>query len=190
MNNIKFEKSKILILVAMIGISITACSTNKAEVNNEQSVKFSAPSTCEQSKVVTSFDAQVKGSKYVPTDWQPSEGTDLFDAINNGGIACSYGIQVAEVGGTILWANNSNGLWGKKEKQWLADGQQLVDLPGLDEDKALMLKEGSTAADEMHVWGVNVLYKGVWIQLNASFLQNIDEAMPIIKSAIDSLVTS
>ena len=190
MNNIKFEKSKILILVAMIGISITACSTNKAEVNNEQSVKFSAPSTCEQSKVVAAFDAQVKGSKYVPTDWQPSEGTDLFDAINNGGIACSYGIQVAEVGGTILWANNSNGLWDKKEKQWLADGQQLVDLPGLDEDKALMLKEGSIAADEMHVWGVNVLYKGVWIQLNASFLQNIDEAMPIIKSAIDSLVTS
>ena len=62
-----------------------------------------------------------------------------------------------------------------------------VEFAGIDEADATILKEGATGADEMHVWGVNLLYKGVWIQVNASFLQNLEEALPIIQSAIDSL---
>ena len=150
-------------------------------------VKYTAPTSCDQPAVIAAFNAQVKGAKYVPTDWQPSAGTDLYDAINVGGIACTYGIQTAEIGGTIMWANDSNGLWESKKTQWLKDGQVQIDLPGIDETDATILKEGATGADEMHVWGVNFLYKGVWIQVNASFLQNIDEALPIIQSAIDSL---
>jgi hypothetical protein len=36
----------------------------------------------------------------------------------------------------------------------------------------------------MHVWRVNLLINEVWIQVGASFLQNLDEAIPIIKAAI------
>jgi hypothetical protein len=40
----------------------------------------------------------------------------------------------------------------------------------------------------MHVWAINLLINDVWIQVGASFLQTVDEALPIIQAAIDSLV--
>lgn len=166
---------------------LTGCAHPIQETAPIAAVKYSAPTSCDQPIVIAAFDAQVVGAKYVPTDWQPSIGTDLYDVINAGGIACTYGIQTAEIGGTVMWANDSNGLWESKKTQWLKDGQKQIDLPGIDETDATILKEGATSADEMHVWGVNLLYKGVWIQVNASFLQNLDEALPIIQSAIDSL---
>jgi hypothetical protein len=152
-----------------------------------QESNYLAPTTCELPGVVKSFDDQVQGSVYVPTQWQPSPGTDLYDAINNNGIACTYGIQVAEVGGTLLFANLTQDQWDTKKAAWLTSGQVQIDLPNLDEKDAVILKEGSTGADEMHVWGVNLYIHGVWIALNASFLQNIDEAMPIINAAVASL---
>jgi hypothetical protein len=39
----------------------------------------------------------------------------------------------------------------------------------------------------MHVWAINLLINDVWIQVGASFLQNVDEALPIVQAAIDSL---
>jgi len=49
------------------------------------------------------------------------------------------------------------------------------------------LQDG-TAADEMHVWRINLLIHGVWIQVGASFLQTLDEALPIIKASIAAVV--
>ncbi|MEN9325338.1 MAG: hypothetical protein RL414_1092, partial [Actinomycetota bacterium] len=144
------------------------------------------PQNCELPGVIAAFDAQVAGSKYVPTQWQPSPGTDLYDAIHSSGIACTYGIQTAEIGGTVLWGKADSAMWEKKKAQWLKAGQLEIDLPGVDESSATILKEGSTGADEMHIWGVNLLVHGVWIQVNASFLQNVDEALPIIKAAIEA----
>jgi hypothetical protein len=48
------------------------------------------------------------------------------------------------------------------------------------------LQDG-TSADEMHVWRINVLIRGVCIQVGASFLQNLDEALPIIKASIAAI---
>ncbi|MEI7540434.1 MAG: hypothetical protein WCJ89_03025 [Actinomycetes bacterium] len=166
---------------------LAGCAHPSQDVAPITAIKYAVPSSCNQPKVIAAFDAQVAGSKYVPTDWQPSIGTDLYDVINAKGIACTYGIQTAEIGGTVMWANDLNGLWESKKTQWLKDGQVQIDLAGIDETDATILKEGATGADEMHVWGVNLLYKGVWIQVNASFLQNVEEALPIIQSTIDSL---
>ena len=177
---------KIVLLLISLSL-ITACSTATSNETSGKQAQLKAPSTCEQPEVIKAFNDQVEGSIYVPTDWQPSEGTDLYDVYQVGGIACTYGIQVAEVGGTVMWASNTDNLWDRKKTQWLADGQVEIDLPGLDEEDAVILKEGSTGADEMHIWGVNLLINNVWIQVNASFLQNIDEAMPIIKATIKSL---
>ena len=176
------------ILPVLLSLSLlTACASTTPNETAGKQAQLKAPSTCEQPAVIEAFNDQVEGSIYVPTDWQPSEGTDLYDVYQAGGIACTYGIQVAEVGGTVMWASNTDNLWDRKKTQWLADGQVEIDLPGIDELDAVMLEEGSTGADEMHIWGVNLLINDVWIQVNASFLQNIDEAMPIIKAAISSL---
>lgn len=152
------------------------------------SVVRSVPGDCEIESVIAAFDEQVAGSDYVPTDWQPSEGTDLKAAIDAGGIACSYGIQVAEVGGTILWAPASDELWESRSDQWKEYGQTPIDLEGFDEDAAFILQDG-TSADEMHVWTINLLVDGIWIQVGATFLQTVEEASGIIEAAIEATRT-
>jgi hypothetical protein len=175
------------LVVAVSLILLTGCASSTPEASDGKMAQLTPPASCEQELVVQAFADQVEGSRHVPTDWQPSPGTDLFDVYEAGGIACTYGIQVAEVGGTVMWASNIDNLWDRKKTQWLEQGQVQIDLPGINETDAVILKEGSTAADEMHVWAINLLINDVWIQVGATFLQNVDEALPIIQSAIDSL---
>jgi hypothetical protein len=179
-------KLRAVLVISLLLLS--GCSSESTQVNQD-AVKLAAgkvPASCEIAAVIGEFDAQVPGSKYVPTDWQPSPDTDLEAALNNQGIACTYGIQVAEVGGTILWASNSNNVWELRKQSWIDAGETLIDLPDLDETEAYILQEG-TSADEMHVWRINILIRGVWIQIGASFLQNLDEALPIIKATITAI---
>jgi len=181
-------KLRVISSLFVLTLILSGCSsTQSGSTENSSSAKYLAPTTCELPEIVQAFDDQVKGSLYVPTQWEPSEGTDLYDAINNGGIACSYGIQVAEVGGTVLFAALTQEQWDKKKSTWTGFGQTPIDLPALDEADALILKEGTEADVEMHVWAINLYINGVWISVNASFLQNVDEAMPIIKAAVNSL---
>jgi hypothetical protein len=168
---------------------ITGCSADDNIVSTDSVETFTGkvPESCDIAEVISEFDAQVPGSKFVPTDWQPFPGTDLDAALTNQGIACTYGIQVAEVGGTILWASNSSNAWEERKQSWIEAGDTPIDLPGIQESAAYILQDG-TSADEMHVWRVNLLINGVWIQVGASFLQNLDEALPIIKAAITATV--
>ena len=142
------------------------------------------PATCELAGVNASFAKIIPPSKYIPTEWTPAEGTDLYAVLNNGGIACTYGDQDAEVGGTVMWAPSS--LWPDREKVWKSEGMEWVDIPGIDESAAYKLPDGSTSADGMPAWRINLLINGVWIQLGAAFIQSFDEATPIIQAAIDA----
>jgi hypothetical protein len=176
---------KFLIALVISMLLLTSCSSNETVTESEgiESITGRVPANCEIPEVINEFDAHVPGSKFVPTDWQPFPGTDLDAALTNQGIACTYGIQVAEVGGTILWASNSNNVWQERKQSWIEAGETPIDLPGIQESAAYILQDG-TSADEMHVWRVNLLINEVWIQVGASFLQNLDEALPIIKAAI------
>ena len=179
---------KLRVLILLSALLLTSCSSETTSVDSgaEKVAAGKVPASCEIAEVINEFAAQVPGSKYVPTDWQPFPDTDLDAALNNQGIACTYGIQVAEVGGTILWASNSENVWEIRKQSWIDAGQTPIDLPGVDETEAYNLQEG-TAADEMHVWSINLLIRGVWIQVGASFLQNVDEALPIIKASVEAI---
>lgn len=184
-------KIRVISGLFVLTLFLSGCSsTQSASTENSPGANYVAPTTCELPAIVKAFDDQVEGSVYVPTQWEPSEGTDLYDAINNGGIACTYGIQVAEVGGTVLFAALTQDQWDNKKTVWKGFGQIPIDLPGLAESDALILKEGTEADAEMHVWAVNLYIQGVWISVNASFLQNIEEVMPIINAAVSSLKKS
>jgi hypothetical protein len=179
---------KLRVFVLLSALLLSGCSSSDTRVHSDgvETVAGKVPASCEIAGVISEFDAQVPGSKFVPTDWQPSPNTDLAAAIDNGGIACTYGIQVAEVGGTILWASNSENVWDERKQSWIAAGESPFDLPGIEETSAYILEDG-TSADEMHVWRINLLIRGVWIQVGASFLQNLDEALPIIKASIAAI---
>ena len=156
-------------------------SSNQSAASNTE---FKVPTTCQLPEVNAAFAKIIPPSKNIPTKWQPAPGTDLYAAINGGGIACSYGDQPAEVGGTILWALNKNGLWDSRVAQWQKDGMVSVDIPGIDETAAYKLPDGATSVDNLPAWRVNLLIGNLWIQLGAAFIQSWNEATPIIKAAI------
>ena len=172
-----------LSLIASL-LLLSACGST---VTDSQSEIFQAkvPASCEIPEVIAEFAAQVPGSKYVPTGWQAFPDTDLAAVLDNNGIACTYGIQVAEVGGTVLWTPDATNIWEQRKTSWIEFGETPIDLPGIDETSAYVLKEG-TESGEMHVWKINLLINDVWIQVGASFFQNVEESLPIIKAAINA----
>ena len=165
-----------------------AISTNSINGNQNgsqaENTIYKVPNSCKLADVNAAFAKIIPPSKYITTKWQPAPGTDLYAAINGGGIACSYGDQEAEVGGTILWALNKDGLWDSRVAQWQKDGMVAVDIPGVNETAAYKLPDGATSADNLPAWRVNLLIGDLWIQLGAAFIQSWDEATPIINAAI------
>ncbi|MBU3692671.1 MAG: hypothetical protein FGM47_04040 [Candidatus Nanopelagicaceae bacterium] len=177
---------KIAIILSAL-LFLTACG-NDPEVTTAPELP-SVPSDCNKTKILAAFPEKVQNPKFIDTQWEPAEGTDLYAAYNAGGIACSYGIQEAEIGATILWAPDNQILFNERSTQWIADGQKAVDLPDFDEEKAYVLTQGTEGQGEFMVWSINYLIDGVWIQLGATFLGSIEEAMPLVKAAADSLRT-
>ena len=137
------------------------------------------PSACPQGDFLAAVERYVPGSAFIDTPWEPAPDTDLRAALDAGGIACSYGIQEAEVGATILWTPSA-ATFESRRTVWQADGQERVDVPGADEAWALR----ESAGTEQHLWALNLLVDGAWIQVNATFLSDLDEAQPLVDAAI------
>lgn len=168
-------------------VLLSSCGNSGVKVSNDNSSSASVgkvPSSCELNEVNAAFAKIIPPSKYMPTMWTPAEGTDLAVALNSGGIACSYGDQDAEVGGTVLWAPAI--AWKDREAIWKSEGMEFIDIPNVDESSAYKLPDGATSADGMPAWKVNLLINGIWIQLGAAFIQSWNEATPIINAAIDA----
>lgn len=176
-------KKYLFILVS--ALVLTGCSNAE-----EAPETLSVPLNCADTKVLAAFPEKVPNPKYIKTDWEPAEGTDLYAAYNAGGIACSYGIQEAEIGATIIWAPDYEENFLGLEEDWKESGMKEVDLPNFEEDKALLLTEGVEGQGEYHVWKINFRSRGFWIQINSTFFGSVEEAMPIVKAAADSILNS
>lgn len=171
----------ILISLTLI---LTGCSKEEAKISTGT---LYVPSHCEDTKILAALPDSIPNPKFIDTPWEPSEGTDLYAALNAGGLACSFGIQEAEIGTTILWAPDDDSLFNERSQQWIKDGQVTVDIPGVDESAAYMRTEGTEGQGEYHVWAVNFLHQGVWIQIGATFANSIEDYTPLAKAAIASL---
>jgi hypothetical protein len=182
---------KFIALAIATSILLSGCGTDTSESKPKKiSTQFAVPLICDTTKVLSGFPEKVTGARTILTDWEPSPGTDLAAAYEAGGIACSYGIQVAEIGATILWAPNKQNVFEERAKEWSASGQKKIDLPDINEDAAYVLTEGVAGQGEFHVWKINLLIQGIWIQIGATFLGSIEEAIPLVQAAIDSILTA
>ena len=176
-------KLYIPLLIAALLLSGCSDSEEAAPV-----VTKSVPTSCEETAILAAFPTKIPDPRYIPTQWEPAEGTDLKAAIDSGGIACSYGIQEAEVGATILWSPGGESLFDERALEWESSGHKAIDLPDLTETKAYVLTEGKEGEGEFHVWAINLLIDGVWIAVNATFFGSIEEAIPVVRAAVDSLI--
>ena len=177
------KKSALLLIFVLL---LSSCSSQEEVVAPELP---SVPSNCAETKVLESILPRIADAKYIETEWEPAEGTDLYAAYNAGGIACTYGLQEAEIGTTILWAPDNKTLFSELTPNWIGSGQKKIDLPGIEEEAAYYLSEGIEGQGEYHIWSVNLLINGSWIQVGATFFNSLEDAIPVIKAAIDSLRT-
>jgi hypothetical protein len=145
------------------------------------------PSHCDKTTILASFPESISNPTFIDTPWEPAEGTDLFEAIAAGGIACSFGIQEAEIGATIFWANDDGYLFNERAAQWLEEGQQIVDIPKFDEEAAYALTEAKDGETEKHVRAVNFLISGFWIHIGATFADSLADYTPLAQAAFASL---
>jgi hypothetical protein len=152
-------------LVAMLA----ACSPSSA----------TAPTTCPQGAFLSAVQEYVPDSRFIDTPWEPAEGTDLKAVIDSGGVACTYGLQEAEIGTTVMWARGAD-LYSSRENQWERDGYLRVDIDGTETAWALM----DEAGEETHLWILNLLVDDIWIQINATFLRDVTAADDLIAAAI------
>ena len=155
--------------VAIVGLLILGGCSSAA----------TAPSTCPTDELLPTINDYVQGSSFIDTAWEPAPDTDLLAALSVGGVACSYGIQEAEIGTTILFAQGKD-VFDSRRKTWKADGQQSVDIAGTNEAWVLYATNG----DQRHLWIINMLVDDVWIQVNATFLSDLDEAQSLIAATI------
>jgi hypothetical protein len=180
-------KKTALTAAALLALSACGSTTPVATPSpTPTAAERKVPATCELPDVIAAFARIIPPAKYIPTEWKPAAGTDLYEAVNAGGIACSYGDQDAEVGGTVIWALDKNDLWKNRAIEWQKEGMVRVEVPNLDEMDAYKTPDGATSADGMPTWRVNVLIHGVWVQLGAAFIQSWDEATPIIRAAVNA----
>jgi hypothetical protein len=175
---------KKLALIVISLLILSSCSSDES-VNLESP---SVPLDCAETKILSAFPEKIPNPKSILTDWEPAEGTDLYAAYNSGGIACSYGIQEAEIGATILWTPDYGTNYQLRIPAWVEAGQKEVDLPDFDEESAYVLTQGIEGEGEYHVWAINFLKDGFWIQVGATFFGSIEEAMPIVRAAADSIL--
>ena len=138
-----------------------------------------APTSCPLEEILPTMNRYVEGSVFIDTPWEPAPGTDLAAAIDAGGIACSYGIQEAEIGATILWAPGKT-VFEDRRAQWQVDGQRKVRVPGTTE---AWIREETNGA-EQHLWALNILVDDVWIQINTTFIRSIEQAQPLVDATL------
>jgi len=153
---------------SIIALALVACGGDSTSV----------PTECPQGDFLVAMNEYVDGSVFIDTPWEPAPDTDLAAAIDAGGVACSYGIQEAEVGATVLWSTAE--AFVSRRAQWQADGQVQVEVSGADEAWALQETNGS----ETHVWVLNLLLDDVWIHIGATFLPDLESAGPLVDAAI------
>lgn len=176
-----FRRNQFVVGLLLMSIVLSGCSTSKAKKD------LFVPSFCDRTTILSALPSELKEAKWINTPWEPAEGTDLAAALGEGGIACSYGLQEAEIGTTILWSPDDEFVFNEQSLQWKKDGQQPIDLPDLDESAAFVRTEGTEGSGEYHVWSINLLYKGIWIQVNATFTNSVEKMMPLVKAAVASL---
>jgi undecaprenyl-diphosphatase len=168
----------------------TGVISDEAKAGSTSTVKptsLSVPKDCLSTKVLSALQKDVRQAQFIDTPWQPAPGTELADFLNNGGIACSYGIQSAEVGITVDWVADGTSLFNNRVAGWISEGYQKIDIPNLTESQAYFFQKDQSPTNEFHQYRVNLLIDGFWISLSSSFGKTIEDSSDWLKAAVDSL---
>ena len=176
---------KKLALIASLALILAGCG-NPAKTPSATPL-FTPPANCNDTNVLSALPQDLTNAMYIPTEWQPAPGTDLEAVLNGGGIACTYGVQQAEIGATVSWVKNSKDLFASRIAGWKSAGFEPKKIAGVEADEIYVISDAAMNAREIHSWSANILVKGNWIQVSASYIYKSADAAPLINAAISSL---
>ena len=180
----KLARLRGLALASLITLLLAGCGNSKPESTVEKALAI--PATCENQKIIDALPADVRANaKYIPTTWQPAQGSDLEAVLNSGGLACSYGIQNAEIGATIYWTATDFSIFDSRKASWIALGMKELKLA--NGDTAYAVEDNKSLNPEIHSWAIEISHKNVWIHIGATYVYTLKDAQPIIAAAIASL---
>jgi undecaprenyl-diphosphatase len=175
------------LVMALLAGGVISASAKAENVAPVAPTSYSVPKDCESTKVLAELQKDVRQAQYIDTPWQPAPGTELADFLNNGGLACTYGIQSAEVGISVDWVANGTVLFNNRIAGWLSEGYEKIDIPNLMESEAYFFQKDQSPTNEFSRYQVKFLINGFWINLNSSFGKTIEDSSGWIKAAVDSL---
>ena len=175
------------LVLVLLATGVISDSVKAEVVKPVKPTSLSVPKDCLSTKVLSALQKDVRQAQFIDTPWQPAPGTELADFLNNGGIACSYGIQSAEVGITVDWVANGTVMFSNRVSGWLAEGYEKIDIPNLMESEAYFFQKDQSPTNEFSQYQVKFLINGFWISLSSSFGKTIEDSSEWLKAAVDSL---
>ncbi len=168
----------------------TGVISDEAKAGSTSTVKptsLSVPKDCLSTKVLAALQKDLRQAQFIEYAWEPAPGTELADFLNNGGIACTFGIQSAEVGISVDWVGDATSLFNNRVEGWISGGFQKIDIPNLSESEAYFFQRDQSPTNEFHQYRVNLLIDGFWISLGSSFGKTIEDSSEWLRAAVDSL---
>jgi len=175
------------LVMALLATGVIKDSAKAEVVNPVKPISYSVPKDCLSTDVLAALQKDVRQAQFIDTPWQPAPGTELADFLNNGGIACSYGMQSAEVGLTVDWVADGTKLFNSRTASWLGEGYQKIDIPNLMETDAYFMQKDQSPTNEFSQYHVKFLINGFWINVSSTFGKTIEDGSGWIKAAVDSL---
>jgi len=175
------------LVMALLATGVIKDSAKTEVVTPVKSISYSVPKDCLSTDVLAALQKDVRQAQFIDTPWQPAPGTELADFLNNGGIACSYGMQSAEVGITVDWVADGTKLFNGRTAGWLGEGYQKIDIPNLMETDAYFMQKDQSPTNEFHQYHVKFLINGFWINVSSTFGKTIEDGSGWIAAAVSSL---
>lgn len=179
---------KAVALIAALGaaLSLTSCgnSAKSSTTKTDTKVVAAIPLNCTDTKILSALKEIVPNAQFIDTHWAAASGSDLGEVLDNGGIACSYGDQSAEIGVTVMWVKGAD-LFTSRVPAWQEDGQNEIQLRGTS--KAFFISQAQDATHEFHRWELNLLASGVWINIKSTMGSTQSDNSSIVNAAIESV---
>ena len=175
---------KKLALCVLAVTVLAGCGSSTKQVSE---ITYLPPLDCNETNVLSALPSELTNAMYIPTEWQPAEGTDLKAILDGGGITCTYGVQQAEIGATVSWVEDKDGLFNSRIANWKSQGFEEVAIPGVTAERIFVISEKAMNAREIHSWNAHLLVHGNWIGISASYIYKNAEATKLVNAAITSL---
>jgi len=177
-------KRLILLLIVPLLVGCGAQSKTSVMTEKAKEIQISIPAKCTDSKVLSAVQQEIPSAVFIDTKWSPAPDTELADILNNGGIACSYGIASAEIGATVRWVSDSANNFDKWKSKWLENGYSQVDLKDFGLNKGYVLIKPQSETQEFAIWTLNFKESDVWVSISRTSGENLAAGKDIINAVV------